>query len=184
MTESIRTKLIRIMNLAERGAAGEREAAAHLLHILMEKYGVTPEDLRSEETEYHRFEHVCDPLDHALFTQIAATVLNTQTLAYKQIKGKSLRWVKCTTAQAIEIRNQYEFYRKEFRLQLARQKRTFLSAFIQANDIYPEDGSEEIRDPYSFSDEEIARLLEIQAMAANIKRSHYHKQLESCRNSR
>lgn len=184
MTESIRTKLIRIMNLAERGAAGEREAAAHLLHILMEKYGVTPEDLRSEETEYHCFEHVCDPLDRTLFTQIAATVLNTQTLAYKQIKGKSLRWVKCTTAQAIEIRNQYEFYRKEFRLQLARQKRNFLSAFIKANSIYPETDPGEKLDPCRFSDEEIARLLEICAMAANIKRSHYHKQLESCRNSR
>ena len=138
MTPELLDKLNKIKALAERGYAGEKLAAEQMLAKLMEKYGVDESDLTDTVTKEHEF-RFWGQFGDRLFTQVVYSILPEATiLHYKYKRNCHSRFVTCTEAEAIQIKETFEFYRNH----LDEGLKNYYTAFICAEEIFPENPPE------------------------------------------
>lgn len=190
-------KLKKLRELANRGVGGEAVNARRLFKLLLEKYGISENDLdfRSEERQQYNFE--VNTLLQFLFAQVCGMVLNSYDGAQFTVDGVS---VVCTLAQRLEILDLFEFYQKEclkkhqpvhkkYKAQLTaleKKRERILSnygtkiyeatrAFVMANDIYP--ASAGSISPSEMSEKEWNEARRIASKASRMEKSIYHKQL-------
>lgn len=119
--------------LAERGEPGERENARRMLDKLLKKHNVAEADLSDDVLEIHWFT-AKDANEKKLLNQVAFKVAPTRDL-YQRNYGKgqrTMRGVKCTKAEAMQIEIEFEFYKTLWHEELA----FFLRAFIQKHEIF------------------------------------------------
>lgn len=105
--------LKKIRALAERGVGGEADNAEEILRRLMEKYGVSEDELDEEERRRHDFEYHGKEQEK-LLRQVVYKV--TGGYAYNLVYRASGRKVKtrlgadCTAAEKVEIEFLFDFY--------------------------------------------------------------------------
>lgn len=147
--------LLKIKALAERGVGGEADNAEALLARLMDKYGVSDEELEEmhrtrSDFEFHGQEQ------KKILRQIIYRV--TSGYAYELRYTNSGRKVKtqlgaeCTPAEKVEIEYLFDFYKRLWE----REKTAFLEAFIQKHKLFAiRDGEE----PEELSREEALKMM-------------------------
>lgn len=133
--ENIRDRLTKIKRLAESGMPGERENASRMLDALLKKYRLTEADLFSDERIDILLAYESE-LEKLLITQVVGFVTGENRIPYSRVKkGKKLFIeVEATAIQAAEIQLLCDHYLAAYR----ESAREHLSAFIQANSIFPE----------------------------------------------
>lgn len=146
--------LKKIRALAERGVGGEADNAEEILRRLMEKYGVSEDELNEEERRRHDFEYHGKEQEK-LLRQVVFKV--TGGYAYNLVYNAPGRKVKtklgadCTAVEKVEIEFLFDFYTRLWE----RERAAFLSAFIQKHRIFA------IRDdiePQKLSREELLKM--------------------------
>lgn len=141
---SLISKLTAIRRLmADPGAtAGEKAAATQMYEKLKREYDLT-EDILGDQKQIYRFD-VKDEFERKLICQILYKVCgNDDSVGYwdrnpyshRSRKTRKAIWVELTPLQAKEVAMLFRHYRK----QLAIEMKRFFSAFVAANDIYPDD---------------------------------------------
>lgn len=149
--------LKKIRALAERGVGGEADNAEEILRRLMEKYGVSEDELDEEERRRHDFEYHGKEQEK-LLRQVVYKV--TGGYAYNLVCRASGRKVKtrlgadCTAAEKVEIEFLFDFYTRLWE----RERDAFLSAFIQKHRIFT------IRDDIEPQEVSREELLKMQAL--------------------
>lgn len=149
--------LKKIRALAERGVGGEAENAEEILRRLMEKYGVSEDELDEAERRRHDFEYHGKEQE-TLLRQVVYKV--TGGYAYNLVYRASGRRVKtrlgadCTAAEKVEIEFLFDFYTRLWE----RERAAFLSAFIQKHRIFA------IRDDIEPQEVSREELLKMQAL--------------------
>ena len=149
--------LKKIRALAERGVGGEADNAEEILRRLMEKYGVSEDELDEEERRRHDFEYHGKEQEK-LLRQVVYKV--TGGYAYSLVYRASGRKVKtrlgadCTAAEKVEIEFLFDFYTRLWE----RERDAFLSAFIQKHRIFT------IRDDIEPQEVSREELLKMQAL--------------------
>lgn len=149
--------LKKIRALAERGVGGEADNAEEILRRLMEKYGVSEDELDEEERRRHDFEYHGKEQEK-LLRQVVYKV--TGGCAYNLVYRASGRKVKtrlgadCTAAEKVEIEFLFDFYTRLWE----RERDAFLSAFIQKHRIFT------IRDDIEPQEVSREELLKMQAL--------------------
>lgn len=149
--------LKKIRALAERGVGGEADNAEEILRRLMEKYGVSEDELDEEERRRHDFEYHGKEQEK-LLRQVVYKV--TGGYAYNLVYRASGRRVKtrlgadCTAAEKVEIEFLFDFYTRLWE----RERAAFLSAFIQKHRIFA------IRDDIEPQEVSREELLKMQAL--------------------
>ena len=149
--------LKKIRALAERGGGGEADNAEEILRRLMEKYGVSEDELDEEERRRHDFEYHGKEQEK-LLRQVVYKV--TGGYAYNLVYRASGRKVKtrlgadCTAAEKVEIEFLFDFYTRLWE----RERDAFLSAFIQKHRIFT------IRDDIEPQEVSREELLKMQAL--------------------
>ena len=127
--ESILERLRKIEALARSGKWGEQENAQNLLNALLKKYNLTIEDLSSSQTIICKFSYR-DEIEEVLLGQVVTHVTRTVGLMGRRARGN---WMfKLTPTQAIDARECYAHYRKEWK----KECKQFMEAFIHKNRIY------------------------------------------------
>jgi len=158
MEGKTRQRMKKLLALAERGVGGEKETAARMLQKLLKKNGIrTLEELEKEEAEYTLFsykgKHELKLLKQCIYKIMTAADHTT----YYHTKGTRQKLgIYCTRAQKIEIELEFDFYRKVFYEELSK----FVSAFIQAQRIFPPDAPEGSYDKLDERDMKIAYMAE------------------------
>lgn len=108
--ESARQKLIekmlKIKALAEEGKAGEKEAARKKLILLMDKYGLTDDDLNEKKLYFWKYKR-SDKLSQNLLNQVIYSVVGKAQLKYHE-RTPDLGCV-CTKSEAVESRQNTTF---------------------------------------------------------------------------
>ena len=149
--------LKKIRALAERGVGGEADNAEEILRRLMEKYGVSEDELDEEERRRHDCEYHGKEQEK-LLRQVVYKV--TGGYAYNLVYRASGRKVKtrlgadCTAAEKVEIEFLFDFYTRLWE----RERDAFLSAFIQKHRIFT------IRDDIEPQEVSREELLKMQAL--------------------
>lgn len=139
-------KLKKLQALAEKGFGGEKETARKKLAQLMEKYGVTAEDLSDDIIGAYDFRYG-NPFEKRLLLQIFYKVnYQREVMKYTYGKGKkSLLIFRATKEEAIQAELEYDFYR-----QLWDEEASFLmDCFIQKHRLFrtdPDAPTEEVDD--------------------------------------
>ena len=126
-------KLKKIRELAERGIDGEKEQARKLYEKLLEKYEINDEEIADKlEMRWFRFK---TELEERLLSQILYKVTGGCECYCHQGPGRRRKeiGVFCTEAEAAEIDLLFGFYRN----QLQQEIKTFMLAFYQKNEIFP-----------------------------------------------
>lgn len=149
--------LKKIRALAERGVGGEADNAEEILRRLMEKYGVSEDELDEVERRRHDFEYHGKEQE-TLLRQVVYKV--TGGYAYNLVYRASGRRVKTrlgadrTAAEKVEIEFLFDFYTRLWE----RERAAFLSAFIQKHRIFA------IRDDIEPQEVSREELLKMQAL--------------------
>ena len=167
MDDKLKERLQKLRNLAERGVGGERETAEKKLQALLNKNGLSEEDLSDDKPKYYLFSYQF-PYRKKLLCQIIYKILGDNgPIQYYRSKGtRNKVGVYCTPAQKLEIDLDFEFYSNIFDEEL----QTFLLAFIDKQDIYPKDVEvTEVRSA-EMTDEERRKFMQRQVYANNINK--------------
>lgn len=178
-------KIRKVYELANRGVGGEREAAKNRLDELMKKYGVTLEELDSEQETVH-FYHLHGNRNHEIFTQVSATRGCTQfifigphdnTRVSKQLKGMlhdkprgANVALVCSPIKFVEITTAYEVYQYSF----DEHYDAFFYAFLAENDLFygKADAGRKI------TEKERKMVSRARRLVLGIDKAEVHKQLQ------
>lgn len=175
--ESIKAKLLKLHTLAERGEQGEAANALRLLNRLLEKYGLTIEDVvgEQEKTKRYTFKATTEWQRKLLF-QVYACVKSCSKVTYWRYKNEYD--FELTAFEYAEICNMYEWHKKQLGKEIKQTIPDLTEAYIYKHNISNRDdeGSDEIK---SLTAEDIKRLARILAMADTLEDTTYRKQLEN-----
>lgn len=154
--EQLLQKVKKIQTLAERGDRGEKESAAALLERLMKQYGITETEIAEDRRgiAWFRFK---TPLERKLLGQIIYAVtgrVGSGCVGTYTNRTRKMLGIECTAAERLEIKFSFEFYNAALEKELDR----FYSAFINKNNIFPENPIDEIPEAGEIDPEEAQRL--------------------------
>ena len=164
MDEKVLQRIKKLQALAERGVGGEKTTAKNKLEKLLKDNGINSlDELEEEKYEYTLFsyngKHEIKLLRQCIYKVMGAKAART---SYRTRGKRQKIGIYCTKSQKIEIELEFEFYRNVFYEELD----TFMTAFIQAQQIFPEDA------PHCNYDKFNERDMKISFMASGIdKRS-------------
>jgi hypothetical protein len=133
MGDSLRDKLRKIKELAERGTTHERQTAAKMLERLLIKYSISMEDLIASEPKLYQFSF-SRKLDLTLLVHIIGKVKMTDQVEVRRFKGKQKNsvWVELTPAERAEVVLLLRTYKKALR----KEEEKLLDAFVIVNQIF------------------------------------------------
>lgn len=169
-------KIKKIRALAERGVGGEKVTAQKKLDKLLRDNNLSLESLEEDSIQYYLFSYK-DDHSAKLLSQVIYKVLGTEN-GKKLYKSRGTRLkigVYCTPAQKIEIDLEYEFYLNLFNYEVEQ----LLSAFIQEQDIFPDDCPVDKINLTDLSDEDRDKIIKQEMYRKNIKKQSRTIMIES-----
>ena len=173
MSENLLNLIRKLKELADRGEGGEKDNAANKLQSLLDKHGISLEDISQDVIKEREF--ILKPHQLKFFVQIAYSCFGKETTIYKyqnEKKRKEIkRFLKLTDAQFIELTAKFDFYWNKYENDLE----IFYSAFIQRNELYVK-GSSRKED---LTKEEIEEINKVRAMMYGLDKHLFHKQIEN-----
>lgn len=154
-----------------RGNQNERESAEKQLQNLMDKYGITDEDLDIQEEKYREFYFV-EEWEHKLICQTIYKLFPNKPV-YKQRGKKRYIYAYMTDAEKIEFEIYYPAYKESFKKEFD----LFYYAFLSKNRIFPEKPPE--NNEAANADDKFSRgdMIRIGMMAQGIESTRVHKQI-------
>jgi len=129
--DDIINKINKVRALAEQGEGGEKISAESLLNSLMQKYGITEEDLYDEKEQVYFFK-ISGYKCRDLFRQVAIIYCNVDRMTYfgndaQDKYAKKIRKITdysrprgsnmvviCTPSKYIELKYAYDIFQKSF----------------------------------------------------------------------
>lgn len=154
--ETIISKLKKIKELAERGEAGEAQAAKAMLITLLQKHGLTLEDIQDEKTQKYTFRYAfADEKD--LMLQCISKVADDPKLSYSYRRDRKKEFfVELTEWQYVESKDLIKFHLKQYRDKKKERMQSFFSAYLSRHALFAESSKGEAP---KLTEEEIRRIL-------------------------
>jgi hypothetical protein len=157
--ELIIEKLRKVRELAERGEAGEALVAREKLHMLLNKYGLTIQDLEDVKVSRYKFKYVTSA-EKDIILQCLSKVMDNPRMTYSWYKDKKKEFfVEMTDWQYVESKILVDFHIKQFRKELKAQMKALVSAYATKHDLFSKTKSDE--PGKEMTPEEMARLIAI-----------------------
>lgn len=156
--------------LAERGLGGEAVNAQKILDHYMKKYGLTPDMVQGDKKEAETFK--VKEMYGVVFLQVVANTIGKRYLEGRQLRDRKYVFIfDITKLEKIEIEIKFDFFKNAYDEAL----KLFNHAFIQKNNLFSID--EETADVSKMSEEDLLKAQKVLAMAKNIEKTNYAKQL-------
>ena len=162
--ESIRSKVLKLQALAERGEKGEAINARRLLDQLLAKYGVSLEEIveAQEEKQPYTFNVKENGYGFTLFTQCYFNV---------------------TKMQYVELQALYDWHYKQLTKDMKRMQKEFTEAYIQKHRIFGKHGDDNSEEERELSPEDLQRLLRMLNYMDSMEDTSYYKQIGNASSS-
>lgn len=153
--ESIRSKVLKLQALAERGEKGEAINARRLLDQLLAKYGVSLEEIveAQEEKQPYTFNVKENGYGFTLFTQCYFNVTNEKRMSYRQ--RRRYVTVELTKMQYVELQALYDWHYKQLTKDMKRMQKEFTEAYIQKHRIFGKHGDDNSEEERELSPEDL-----------------------------
>lgn len=113
-SDDVRTRLLKILRLAEQGVGGERENAAVLLEKLLRKHGMTMADLEGAELQSTRAWFAASDCDEStVLSQVAISLFGTGRKLWRQ-RGQFDIALDVTASEHAALTIAWDVYRAAF----------------------------------------------------------------------
>lgn len=181
--ESIRSKVLKLQALAERGEKGEAINARRLLDQLLAKYGVSLEEIveAQEEKQPYTFNVKENGYGFTLFTQCYFNVTNEKRMSYRQ--RRRYVTVELTKMQYVELQALYDWHYKQLTKDMKRMQKEFTDAYIQKHRIFGKHGDDNSEEERELSPEDLQRLLRMLNYMDSMEDTSYYKQIGNASSS-
>lgn len=112
MNTEIKDKIAKVLELANRGVEGEKDAAQKALDRLMKKYNLSDEDLAKIKVQRYYFKYKTE-LDKRLFCQLVEFFFKDKKLQIylSTINGRDL-WLELEYLDWVTLDSAYEYFRR------------------------------------------------------------------------
>lgn len=134
MNDKTKRRVLKMLALAERGCDGEKETAARMLARILEKHGMTLDDLDTLDIEWVRFDYN-NQMERELLVNIISMVLAKHEFKTARFEDKKMLEVEASKPDAVEIEILFDVYLKAFLVECGK----LLPAFIIKHQIGFED---------------------------------------------
>ena len=131
MDKKLERRLHKLIALAERGVDGEKETAERMLNSLLEKHGLTIDDLGGELREFHWFKYGRGPFSKDLMSQVVRSVAHDGSAYTNQMRPRTIGG-ELTQAEAVEVELKFAAYKRA----LGDELDLFFQAFIHKHKLY------------------------------------------------
>lgn len=176
--ESIKSKILKLKALAERGERGEAINAQRLLDKLLGQYGLTLDDVieKTEERKWYKF--ACrKKYEQKLLHQCYFKVLNKSEVSYS--KGRCGIYYRLTAYEFAELSNLYDWHKAQLNKEISRMIDDFTSAYIIKHKITSDDyGDNSDDDGKPLTKEDLERISRITKLMYQVEDTSYCKMLE------
>jgi hypothetical protein len=171
MNAELLGRMRKVLELARRGHAGEKQSAERMLELLMCKHGITINDIDSPEREWCIFKK-CDKIDSRLLSQIVSKVQNSRSINRGSLRGKEC--FKATPVEQIEIMFLFDIYRPALRKEIKDVTRAAYIAFTHVNKIFADNDESDSDNVTKLTPTEIVKARQL---AEDMNPVRIHKQL-------
>jgi hypothetical protein len=173
MSENLLNLIRKLKELADRGEGGEKENAGNKLQQLLDKHGISLEDINEDVLKDREF--TLKPHQLKFFIQVVCSCFGRECTIYKYQKDRKrnelVRILKLTDAQFLELSAKFDFFWDKYEKDLD----IFYSAFIQKNDLYVKGSS--LKD--DLTQEQLDEINKVREMMYGLKKHSFHKQLNN-----
>ncbi len=128
----VESKLLKLLALAEQGVGGEKTTAKRMLNKMLDKHGLTVEDLVKESEQEYWLRYQPGGNDKQLLIQVISRVLGYDVQMWTRKNKQRQLGFECTEYELMEIELHYSIYSKALKKELD----IAYKAFIQVNEIY------------------------------------------------
>lgn len=176
--DKVKDRLIKLKNLAEQGYKGEAIAAKRALEEMLNKYGMTIEDLLNEKPEWRWIKVGRDKHLKKILHQCHFQVIDKSKSTYKEY-DTSIAY-ELTSSQYADLMSLYEFHVAQFNIERKKIVDNIADAYIQKHEIWNkttcecEDCEDQTKEPI-----DIDKIKAILALSNTMEDICYHKQIES-----
>lgn len=186
--QEILDKIMKVKALADQGSEGERVNAEKKLKILMDKYGISDEDIVSDKVEMYLID-----TENQLFVQLLVQISNvvaghdlkifgienSPEKAKKELANMGYGdenaniAIECTKAQFVEIKMMFDIYKEDLKTQID----TFMYAYFSKNKLLakPKEGDERKQ----ATQEELEKAFKAAMMEQGIDKKEFYKMIEN-----
>lgn len=179
--ESIKSRILKLQELVQRGEEHEAQAAKRLLDQSLEKYGLTLEEILAGDSrkEWYRFSYPRGSWVKALFCQCAVKIVGTKEIQNRKGGNKS-DWMelKLTPYQYAELTQYWAWNKKQFAKELKKLEEDFLGAYIHTHDMYASESEDDSQVDEVMTDKEREQGRRIFQLMSRVEDVSYHKMLE------
>lgn len=171
--ETIKNKLLKIKELADRGIDGEKIAAQHRLEQLLAKYNMTIEDIFNEQTKERMFKVSRGQI--ALFVQFASSEIGDR---YKNMYGFKQKpseiYIELTDREFIDFDQRWQWHRKQYIKEVEKQIDIVKKAYYHKHNLFNKDTDPDDAEKSNITLEEYFQII---GMAAKMENVTFRKQL-------
>jgi hypothetical protein len=173
MSDNLLNLIRKLKELADRGEGGEKENAGVKLQQLLDKHGISIEDIEKDVVKERIFN--ITPNQQTFFRQVVASCFGEKAIYQYQKEPKKkvlVRILKLTDAEFIEFSSKFDFYWNKYESDL----KTFYSAFIQKNHLYRKNSG---TNKEELTQEQLDEISRVREMMLALKRHSFHKEIEN-----
>lgn len=178
INDKLKDKLLKLYELAKRGVDGEKVNAEFLLRRMLEKHGLSIEDINQDmpKDRYYKF---TNKMNEKMITQIMGKVINDSSIGIYRFKGYKEVTAKVTDYQHVQILELIDFHLDNFN----KEKKQFLddltSAYVQKHKLFPESNEQDLKDEKPLTIEEKLAIMRMLNLQDNLSDKTYIKKLKS-----
>jgi hypothetical protein len=133
MENKLKDKLLKLYELAKRGVDGEKVNAEFMLNRMLQKHGLTIEDI-NQDTPKKRYYKYTTKLNNKIISQIAFKVLGTDEVY--SVRGYKEVCITVNDYQHIQILEMIDFHLENFDKERKQFLNDFTSAYIQKHRLF------------------------------------------------
>ena len=175
--ETIKSKILKLQALVERGENGEATNAKRLLDKLLSKYGLTIEDVlaEKEEKKWYKF-NARRKWEESLLFQCYYKTMNENEVSFKRYRGTVS--IELTAYQYAELSNYYDWNKKQLAKELKQVVEDFTKAYIIRHNITSDRDDEDGEEEKPLTPEEKYRLYRIYQLVDTVEDTSYMKMIK------
>lgn len=163
--ESIKSKILKLHELALRGEHEEAKNAQRHLDNMLSKYNLSLDRILEEDNLKKEKYFIVNTFFCNLFFQCVFQVLNLSKIKYKEPK-KGHYYIEMTELEYAELISLFEWHKQNYKIEYNKMVKSFFSAYIQKHEIWdkeePTDEELEYRDNKKIDYEELKRIIGLQ----------------------
>lgn len=178
--ESIKSKLRKLHALVMGGTPGEARNAQFLLDKLCAEYGITLDEILDQESKkWYEFHVGGKKINLKLFFQCYYKITNSNEISYRQGSGEKARLrVELTAYEYAEIKSLFEWHKANFQKDLDNMLKALFDAYCLKHTLHSERTQSDDEEDLHLTEEDIRRIMAMQAMRDNLNNNTYHKLIE------